>query len=163
MPDARSHLPAPLRAPIRSLDAVIRVRGEDTAGALAVIEHVIPPGTVSMPVHRHTRETETLLVQEGTLTLKVDGRVLRVEPGSWVALPPGVAHTLWNSSKRPTRFLAMYAPAGIEKFYEEVSAVIPAQGTVEIERVLEVSIRYGLEFDMPSLLDIIERYDVKLV
>ena len=151
------------RVPIRKMEAAVRVRGEETAGSLAVVEQTLPPGMVAMPVHTHTRETETLHVLEGVLTVKASGRLVRVGAGSILALPPGVPHTFWNDGARPARFVAMYSPAGLERWHQEVSALIPATGTVQMREVLELSGRYGVEFDMGSLLDIIERYNVQLV
>jgi quercetin dioxygenase-like cupin family protein len=147
---------------IRNLTGTIRVRGEETGSALAVIEHVLPPGYVAMPLHRHSRETETTHVLEGVLTIKLAGRLVRARPGDLVVKPVGVFHTFWNAGTQPARFLELITPAGLERYYEEVHAVVPRAGEVPIERVLELSRGYGLEFDMASLLDIIETHQVKL-
>ena len=44
----------------------MRLTGHDTAGSLALIEHVGRRGT-GTPVHRHTREAETFIVLDGDL------------------------------------------------------------------------------------------------
>jgi quercetin dioxygenase-like cupin family protein len=148
--------------PIRNLAGTIRVRGEETGGALAVIEHVLPPGYVAMPLHRHTRESVTTYVLEGTLTVKLAGRLHRVHAGEHLVKPVGAFHTVWNAGAGPARFLELIAPAGLERYFEEVAGVIPASGTVPMDRVLELSREYGLEFDMGSLVDIIETHHVRL-
>lgn len=154
-PDARS-------IPIRNMAGTIRVRSDETGGALTVIEHVLPSGYVAMPMHRHERETETTYVIEGRLTVKLGGRIHRLAPGESIVKPAGVFHTFWNATASPVRFLEISTPGGIERYYEEVVAHIPVSGSVPIDRVLEVSARYGLEFDMGSLVDIIDRHDVRL-
>ena len=147
---------------IRTFAGVIRTRGEDTRGLLAVIEHTLPPGRIAMPLHRHERETETTYVLEGTLHVQVGKRVFRAGPGACIVKPVGVDHTFWNEGDRPARFLEVISPGGLEAFYEELSSIVPDSGTIEIARVLEISERYGLVFDMGSLIDIMERHAVQL-
>lgn len=147
---------------IRNLTGTVRVRGSETGGSLAVIEHTLPPGYVAMPMHRHSRETETTYVLEGTLTVKVGTRLQRARPGATVVKPVGVFHTYWNAGPQTARFLEIITPAGLEAYYEEMDALVPRAGTVPIDRVLELSQRYGLEFDMASLLDIMEMHNVQL-
>ena len=53
-------------------------------------------------------------------------------------------------------------PGGLEPWYREVASIVPASGEVEVARVLEASRRYGLEFDMESLVDIMSRHSVHL-
>ena len=147
---------------IRNFRGEIRVRGSDTGGQLTVVEHVLPPGFIAMPLHTHERETETTLVLQGTLWVQVGKRVTRVTAGQSVVKPAGVPHTYWNEGKEPARFLDLLTPGGLDAWYEEVSAAIPGRGTVEVSRVLEVSRRYGLEFEMESLVDIMSRHEVVL-
>lgn len=147
---------------IRTFTGVVRVRSEETRGLLTVIEHTLPPGRVAMPLHRHEREAETTYVLEGTLSVQVEKRVTHVGPGSTLVKPAGVFHTFWNEGARPARFLEMIAPGGLEAYYEEISGIVPVSGVVEIGKVLEISRRYELEFDMDSLLEIMERHQVQL-
>lgn len=147
---------------IRSFSGVVRVRAAETRDLLTVIEHTLPPGRLAMPLHRHEREAETTWVLEGTLCVQIDKRVRRLGPGESIVKPAGVFHTFWNEGARPVRFLEMITPGGLEAYYEELVEIIPASGAVPIDRILELSRRYGLEFDMTSLLDIMERHEVQL-
>jgi hypothetical protein len=54
------------------------------------------------------------------------------------------------------------APGGLERYYAEVAAVVPVRGKPDIEAVLAASARFGIELDMLSLYDIIERHQVQL-
>ncbi|HSU13696.1 cupin domain-containing protein [Longimicrobium sp.] len=147
---------------IRNFLGEIRVRSEQTGGGLTVVEHTLPPGYIAMPLHTHQREAETTYVLEGTLWVQLGKRVTKLGPGQSIAKPAGVPHTYWNEGTRPARFLDMLTPGGLEPWYEEVATVIPARGEVEVGKVLEISRRYGLEFDMESLLDIMSRHQVVL-
>jgi quercetin dioxygenase-like cupin family protein len=147
---------------IRNFLGEIRVRGDQTGGGLTVVEHTLPPGYIAMPLHTHQREAETTYVLEGTLWVQLGKRVTKLGSGQSIAKPAGVPHTYWNEGPRPVRFLDMVTPGGLEPWYEEIATAIPARGEVEVGKVLEISRRYGLEFDMESLLDIMSRHQVVL-
>jgi quercetin dioxygenase-like cupin family protein len=147
---------------IRNFAGRVLVRGNDTGGALTVVEHVLPAGYIAMPLHTHQRETETTYVLEGTLWVQLGRRVHRVHAGQTLVKPAGVPHTFWNEGSADARFLEMSTPGGLDRWYEELAAVIPAAGAVDTAPVLEISRRYGLEFEMDSLLDIMSRHSVRL-
>jgi quercetin dioxygenase-like cupin family protein len=147
---------------IRNFGGQIRVRSEETGGGATIVEHVLPPGYIAMPLHTHQRETETTYVLDGMLWVQVGKRVTKLGPGQTIVKPVGVPHTCWNEGRQPARFLDVVTPGGLEPWYEEVSAIIPGRGEVEIGKILEVSRRYGLEFDMESLMDIMSRHEVVL-
>lgn len=154
--------PADGTVSIRNFAGQIRVHADDTGGALTVVEHTLPPGLIAMPLHTHQRETETTLVLGGTLWVQLGKRVRRLGAGESIAKPAGVPHTYWNEGTEPARFLDMTTPGGLEPWYRQVASIVPARGEVEVQRVLEASRRYGLEFDMESLVDIMSRHSVHL-
>lgn len=154
--------PLPTTVSIRNFSGEVRVRAEDTGGALTVMEHTLPAGYIAMPLHTHQRETETTYLLAGTLWVQLGKRVHRLRAGDTLAKPAGVPHTFWNEGHEPARFLEMITPGGLEAYYREHSAVVPARGEIEIARVLEISRGYGLDFDMGSLVDIMSRHSVML-
>lgn len=160
--DTRTAAPATGTVSIRNFAGQVRVRAEQTGGGLTVVEHTLPPGFIAMPLHVHQRESETTWVLGGTLWVQVGKRVHRVGAGESIVKPAGVPHTYWNEGREPARFLEMITPGGLEAWYEEIASIVPLRGEVEISRVLEVSRRYGIEFDMESLVDIMSRHPVHL-
>jgi hypothetical protein len=83
--------------------------------------------------------------------------------GSIYNVPPGVPHTFWNANEeRKIRFCAIVAPAGLERYYQEVAAIVPDRGAPNIDAVLAISERFGVDVDLLSLYDIIERHAVHL-
>lgn len=147
---------------IRSFHGTLRVTGQETGGTLTVVEHVLPPGYLAVPLHTHQRECETTHVLEGTLWVQLGKRVRKLGPGEIIVKPAGVPHTYWNEGTKPARFLDLVTPGGLEPWYREVAALVPVRGQVDIARVLEISRGYGLEFHMESLLDILELHQVQL-
>lgn len=150
---------------IRNFGATLKAVSADTEGSCTLIEHVLSPGYVAMPLHRHHRETETTYVLEGVLTVQVGARVHTAGPGTCIVKPRGVPHTCWNAGTRPACFLEVASPGGLEGFYEELEALVPPQGAPDkpnVPAILALGERYGLEFEMDSLVDIIERHGVWL-
>jgi len=64
--------------------------------------------------HVHHEHTDAFYVLEGELTFEI-GRepgTITVSSGGFVAVPPGVAHSLRNDSDRPARWLTIHARDG---------------------------------------------------
>ena len=52
------------------------VRGEETGGAFALVEHPLAPRALAAPLHRHSREDEFSYVVEGRMGALLDDRVV---------------------------------------------------------------------------------------
>ena len=63
-----------------------------------------------MPVHIHPTQDEFILVQEGTLDLKLDGQWVKAHAGDLVRLPRGIPHGYFNKSDKPARALFWVSP-----------------------------------------------------
>jgi quercetin dioxygenase-like cupin family protein len=129
---------------------------EDTQGQFALMEAVARKGNVPPP-HIHHREEETFYVLEGEMTISVGDRTIKATPGTMVCLPRDVAHSFAIESEQ-LRMLILLTPAGLEGWFKEFSVpaptmTLPPPAEVpysEIQRMLEVSPRYGLEFVLPT-------------
>jgi mannose-6-phosphate isomerase-like protein (cupin superfamily) len=53
----------------------------------------LAPGA-SIPSHRHEAEEEAYFIIEGSGTVTLAGRPTRVEPGTFVSIPPGTEHSI---------------------------------------------------------------------
>jgi quercetin dioxygenase-like cupin family protein len=153
-------------ARIRRFHTLVRVRGDASAGAASVLEHTLDPGCLSMPVHRHAA-TEVLHVLDGALVLWLDGTELAAPAGTSVVVPAGAAHTFWvePDASRAARALAVYAPGGMERYFEEVAAHVPPSGAgrgPDMAGVLDASARHGVDVDMGSLYELIGRHGLAL-
>ena len=51
-----------------------------------------------VPVHIHPTQDEFILVQEGTLDLKLDGQWVKAHAGDLVRMPRGIPHGYFNKS-----------------------------------------------------------------
>lgn len=149
--------------PIRRFGIIVQISGDDTGGSVAVMEHELAEGTLAMPMHRHSA-SEVLHVLSGTLTVQVDKSVHQIRTGSSVAIPPDRMHTFWVGPDEPgpARFLAFFSPAGMEKYYEQVSKHVPRRGAPEMEGVLAAGEQHGVEVDLDSMYDLIEKHTIQL-
>lgn len=101
-------------------EIVIKATGEDTAGTFFMSETVIAPGFPGPPLHRHERVHDMFYVLEGTLTMQLGDEAHDLGAGTFVCVPPGVAHTFRNASAAPTRFLNLTTPSGWEHYMREL-------------------------------------------
>jgi mannose-6-phosphate isomerase-like protein (cupin superfamily) len=121
----------------------IKVAGEQTDGAYTIIQEVSPPSG-GPPLHLHHREDEAFYVLEGEYEIQCgDGRI-NAMPGMFVFAPRKIPHTFRNVSAGHAKVLAVVTPAGIEKFFEELSEVAK-QGPLDLGRVKEIAERYEIE------------------
>lgn len=113
----------PLRGPVGG-PARILARAETTNGGFTAIENEIPPGQ-GPAEHIHVREDEMYYVLDGAVRFKADGRYFDAVPGSFMFIPRGTRHCFRNDGDVPARLLVMFAPAGMERFFEGIAALPP--------------------------------------
>ena len=77
--------------------------------------------------------------------------------GTFATMPVGTPHGFKNESDRPARMLISVAPAGLEGMFFEFgvpladgAATGPPPTKAEIEKLLEVAPRYGIEILLPG-------------
>ncbi len=119
LPGEGMTLVGPVGGPARIL-----ARAETTNGGFTAIENVIPPDQ-GPPEHVHAREDEMYYVFEGVIRFKADGRYFDASAGAFMFIPRGTAHCFRNVGQASARLLVMFAPAGMERFFEEVAALPP--------------------------------------
>lgn len=69
----------------------------------------LPPGKAAFPFHYHCANEESLLVLEGTGTLRIGDQSVIVGAGDYATFPPGPggSHQLTNTSDAPLRYLCL--------------------------------------------------------
>jgi quercetin dioxygenase-like cupin family protein len=129
--------------------------GEDTDRRYALWEAFVPPGG-GPPPHVHRREEEGLYVLEGEITFFIGEERLIASAGTFANVPIGTPHSFRNESGKPARMLVSVAPAGLEQMFLEVGVPVPPGAPTapptkeEIERLLTVAPRYGIEIKLPG-------------
>ena len=104
------------------VEAVIRVRGDETAGAFTLLTDVAPPGW-RLPPHAHRAESETIHVTSGRLWMIIGGVERELGPGDTVHIPAGVRHEGGTAGEAPVERVVVFAPAGMERLFEALEDV----------------------------------------
>jgi quercetin dioxygenase-like cupin family protein len=120
--------------------------GEMTAGRSTTLIQTSPPGG-GPPPHTHLNEDETFFVLEGNYEFLENGQWRRAARGQSIHAMRGLTHTFRNSGSTVGRILVFAAPAGMEKYLEEIS---PLSVPKDLEQLLAISERYGISFSFPS-------------
>ena len=129
--------------------------GEETNGKYAMWEAIVPPGG-GPPPHVHSREEEGFYILEGEITFQIGEERVVATAGMFANMPVGVAHSFKNEGKQPAKMLISVAPAGLEKMFFEFGVPLPEGSTSalpptkeEIEKLLTIAPRYGIEIRVP--------------
>ena len=129
--------------------------GADTDGKYALWEALVPPGG-GPPPHVHSREEEGFYILEGEVAFYIGEERLVATVGMFANMPVGTPHAFKNETNRPARMLISVAPAGLEQMFFEVGSAVASGATsappptlAEIEKLLSVAPRYGIEFKLP--------------
>jgi quercetin dioxygenase-like cupin family protein len=131
--------------------------GEDTGGALSVVEHPFEVGAL-VPPHIHTKEDEYSIVLEGKIGFRSGDREVVLGSGGYITKPRAEVHAMWNAGSVPARMIEMISPAGFEHFFREL-ADMTAAGPFDFGEMLSIAESYGLQFAEPEWLpDVIARF-----
>lgn len=87
-------LPAPHgpHRPTRSIGVGFRLRGDQTGGQVAIVEHPFPPGAF-VPPDVPTREDEFSIVTTGAIGFRSGADEIVLEAGGYLSKPRGALHT----------------------------------------------------------------------
>ena len=128
---------------------------ENTNGKYAMWEAIVPPGG-GPPPHVHSREEESFYILEGEITFQLDGERVVATAGMFANMPVGTPHSFKNESSELAKMLISVAPAGLEEMFFEFGVPLPEGSTSalpptkdEIEKLLKIAPRYGIEIRVP--------------
>lgn len=121
----------------------VKISSEMTNDAYSVSEDVTPPGQ-GAPPHMHHREQETFVVLEGEYEFQCGDRKFKGSRGSMVVLPKDIPHAFRNAGNTTGRSLVVLVPGGMEKVFEDLSAMPP--GPPDLGKINAITMKYGVEF-----------------
>jgi quercetin dioxygenase-like cupin family protein len=104
-------------------EAHLLATGENTGGALWVGRFREDPGFMTT-LHFHRRTDEQFYVLEGILSLYIEDRWWELRPGTLGVVPRGVRHAQGNRGDQPVHFVGSGSPAGFEKLFPAVDALL---------------------------------------
>lgn len=107
-------------------ECLIRLRSEDTAGALSIVEFSLPAGAMGAMPHIHHGHTEEFVIVAGEVTFDMPPSKEVVGAGGTVSVPPGVAHGFRNAAAVPALIIGLFRPGGYENYFREVHEMVVA-------------------------------------
>ena len=94
-----------------------------------------------VPVHIHPTQDESILVQEGVLDLKLDGKWVQAKTGDLVRLPRGIPHGYFNKSDKPVKALFWVSPARkLEALFQHLNNL------TDVAEVVRLSAEHEVDF-----------------
>ncbi len=104
-------------------EARLMATGEQTNGAFFMGRFREDPGFMTQ-LHYHPNTDEQFYILEGVLSVYTDDKWHELGPGTLGVLPKGKPHAQGNRSDQPVHFIGSGAPAGFEKFFPTVEALM---------------------------------------
>jgi quercetin dioxygenase-like cupin family protein len=139
---------------------VFKLFGADTGGTFAIVEHTLQPGMLAAAIHTHRNEDEYSYVLSGEMTALIGGELVHAPAGTLVCKPRHIPHTFWNQGSTVAKLLEIISPAGFERYFDELNEALAAGGPPDVERILALAERYGLEMDFGSVAELLEKYNL---
>ena len=120
--------------------------GDDTNNTLVMFELVVPPNAKVPAPHYHVAVDEVLYGLEGVLTQTVGEATRELKTGDKCFIPRGTVHGFTNKHEVTAKALCVLSPAAIgPAYFREIADVINAGGPPDLQRVLAIMQRHGLE------------------
>ncbi len=122
-----------------------KATGQRSAAGPTVLELVTAPG-FNTGAHVHSKIEELMYVVEGEFEFRLGDRMLNCGPGSFVEVPPGVAHALGNSGSEPATLVCIISPGGVhDRYFEELAELLAKEGAPDPQAIGELRRRYDTE------------------
>ena len=139
----------------------IIIGGEQTNGAYALIDMLIPPRGGPGP-HSHANFQEAFYILDGEIKVITKEKTYDAPKGWYVNIPfNGPVHKFTNKTDKTTHMLCLTTPADMEKMFEEIGKPVaaytflpPPQLTPEeLKRLQSIAEKYGQKLYPPGYLD----------
>lgn len=142
--------------------------GSEQTDRWSVFEADVSPG-FDVGAHLHAEAEELFYIIEGELDLlafeprtrtaggwtawesAAGAKVVRGGPGSLMFVPSGCPHAFANPGNVPARMLFLAAPAGHERYLQEMATLIGGSGRPDQSAIIELRARYDIEQLTPMI------------
>ncbi len=126
-----------------------KVFGADTHGTYSLLE--VELNGDGPPQHIHKTEDEAFYVLEGEINVLVGERNFKAKVGTFVLIPRGTVHTFCRIEKKPAKLLAIFTPAGFEKFFDEAVDLDVTDTEAYVAKAKDLAEKYNMVIVGPPL------------
>jgi quercetin dioxygenase-like cupin family protein len=102
----------------------------DTEGQLLEMESTFAPHSTEPIQHYHPKQHETFTVLEGSIRIRIDGKVKSLNAGETIEIPANTSHAMWNDSDTKAVVNWKVEPALSTEYFLETSMGLAAKGKV---------------------------------
>lgn len=114
-----------------------------TDDVIGIYRVTIAPESPGAGLHYHQRMTETFEVQQGVLSIMVDGQAAEMKGGDFVLVKPRSIHGFANRSKNPVVFTLTFTPAlAREGFFNGLAELFAAKRMTDQTAMQELMAKY---------------------
>lgn len=138
----------------------IKLYGEETNGAVSIIEQPFEPGLL-LPPHVHQNDV-WLYILEGEMHVRVGDEVVNATPGCWVLKPRLIPHTMWNVGPEQARLMEVYTPGGFELFFKDFGDRL-SRGSVGLDELNLLGEPHGIRFFDDWIPELTAAYNVRVI
>ena len=121
-----------------------------TTGSFDQFELTAQPGHPGAPEHVHATREECFYVLDGAFRFTVAGTVVLAEPGAFLFVPRGTAHTWANALDVASTMLLTFVPGGMKDFFDEAAPLMHAD-QVDLDALAAVNARHDTTVVGPPL------------
>jgi mannose-6-phosphate isomerase-like protein (cupin superfamily) len=132
--------------------ATVVVPGEATGGRVSLVDLVVEPQGYVVP-HAHAREDEIVRVLGGRIGVRIGEEQGWAERGDQLVAPPEVPHMFFNIEPEPARLLAIFAPAGFERFFPAAAPLVAGPDPPDLEGLMALAAGFGISAEWPDWLE----------
>lgn len=130
-------------------EARLMLTGENTGGGCFMGRFREDPGFMTQ-LHYHPHTDEQFYILEGVLSVYTNDKWHQLGPGTLGVLPKGKPHAQGNRGDKPVHFIGSGSPAGFEKFFPAMDALIKTMRPGSPEFIAEFR-RLSPGFDIVTL------------
>jgi len=126
-----------------------KVSGADTDGRYSLME--VELNGDGPPQHIHKNEDEAFYVLEGEVKFLLGEHTSIAKAGAFVRIPRGTRHAFCRVEKKNAKLLAMFTPAGFEKFFDEAVELDVTNTEAYVAKAAVLAEKYNMEIVGPPL------------
>jgi mannose-6-phosphate isomerase-like protein (cupin superfamily) len=130
--------------PLPGATMVFKTLSGRASGDYIVGEFTAEGGFAGPRPHVHRKHEELFYVLDGVFDFFLGDRSVRLGPGSFIHVPPGVVHDFRNPGRLPARWLGIASSGDLDRYFEEVM-VLAAAGRLSEASLRELRLRYDTE------------------
>ena len=119
---------------------------DDTSGAVNANRTLLDRGTDGPPPHFHRQSSEIFFVLSGALQALAGERVVTLEHGDFLSIPPDVPHSFWTPDDSSADVLILFAPGIEERFAYFRLGERVLKGQASPEEILDSQERFDNHF-----------------